>query len=78
MTGKKVGTWSKTKGSIMVYLPGFRTVAGRKKPYKTKYIGDPDDPFPPAAVERDLSVEFKISIKLKPTSPRGGDIILVG
>ena len=62
---KQIGTWSRSKGSIIV------TVMKRK----IKYIGDLDDPFSPIAVERDLEHELKIKIDLVPTSKRGGKII---
>ena len=62
---KQIGTWSRSKGSIIV------TVLKRK----TKYIGDLDDPFSPIAVERDLEHELKKIIVLMPTSKRGGKII---
>ena len=62
---KQIGTWSRSKGSIIV------TVMKRK----IKYIGDLDDPFSPIAVERDLEHELKKIIVLMPTSKRGGKII---
>jgi len=62
---KQLGKWSKNKGSII-------TMIGK---HKVKYIGDLEEPFPPQAVEKDISSELHIPIKLIPTSPRGGVII---
>ena len=72
---KQIGTWSRSKGSIVVNIPKSRKVGSKLYPTKIKYLGDPEDPFSPAAVENDLESELKKIIILQPTSSRGGKII---
>ena len=38
-------------------------------------LGYPDDPIPPAEVERDLKAQFGKRFRLVPTSPRGGRVL---
>ena len=72
----QIGTWTKSKGSIMVNIPKGRVIKGNKRAdIKIKFLGDKDDPFTPTAVERDLEHELKKIIVLQPTSSRGGKII---
>jgi hypothetical protein len=79
---KVIGRWTKKKGSIIVTIPEYRVEKGRNRPYplKVKYIGDPDEPFSPAAVERDLRDKqdgYGIkTARVIPTSPRGGTIVV--
>jgi hypothetical protein len=72
MTPAIIGKWFRRKGNIVVNFPELR---GKKLPYRSKYLGDVDDPFPPALVERDIYHEFKIQVKLQPTRKNGGDIL---
>jgi hypothetical protein len=72
-----IGKWSRAKGNITVNMPRMRRVGGKWYPEKSKYLGNPDDPFSPIAVEKDIYAEYKIKVKLVPTSSRGGDIVEV-
>jgi hypothetical protein len=74
MTETLIGKWKRDKGNILVNIPDLR---GKKKPYISKYLGDEDDPFSPAAVERDIYSEFKIKVKLVPKTRVGGVIVKV-
>jgi hypothetical protein len=71
---KVIGKWSRAKGDLIVNIPKIRKVGGKRYPYKSKYLGYPDDPVSPAEVEQDILVELKLKVKLVPTSPRGGEI----
>jgi hypothetical protein len=71
---KIIGTWSRSKGNITVTIK--KSEIGRKYDYKAKYLGDHDDPVPPAYVEADLRKEFRKQMKMVPTSPRGGKVEL--
>lgn len=77
MASQQIGTWSKSRGSISVVIPGIREgLRGYAAAYRSKYLGEPDNPFPPAIVETDLNKEFPgLNAKLIPTSSRGGIII---
>jgi len=75
MTERVIGTWSRARGNIMIHLPAFRKVGGRRYPLKSKYLGDREDPVSPLHVEQDLKAEYHIDVKLVPTSPRGGKIV---
>jgi len=76
---KVLGKWTKSNGSIIVKIPKWReTVRGKKVTYEAKYIGSPDEPFPPFNIEKDMLSEFKIHVKLVPKSNRGGDIVELG
>lgn len=72
---KQIGTWSRSKGNIMVIIPDFRKVGYKRYPLKSKYLGDEDDPVNPIEVEKDMKAEHGITIKLIPTSRRGGKIV---
>jgi len=74
---KVIGKWSKSKGNLTVNIPGIRKVGYKKYPYKSKYLGDVDDPVIPVEVEQDIYALFKIKVKLVPTSNRGGNIVEV-
>jgi hypothetical protein len=72
----QIGTWSKSRGSILITIPKGRVIKGNKKAdMKIKYLGDKDDPFSPESVERDLEHDLNMVIVLQPTSSRGGKII---
>jgi hypothetical protein len=71
---KVIGKWSRAKGNIKVNIPKVRKVGGKLYPYISEYLGDPDDPFSPIEVEKDIMAELKLKVKLVPTSSRGGEI----
>ena len=71
---KVIGKWSRAKGNITVTIPDMRKVGGKQYPYKAKYLGDPEDPFSPLAVEKDIYAELKLKVKLVMKNPRGGEI----
>ncbi len=77
MVANVIGKWSRAKGNIKVNIPGIRRVGNKNYPYKSEYLGDPEDPVIPLAVEKNIHAEFKIKVKLVPTSPRGGNIVEV-
>ena len=75
LASAEAGTWSRAKGCISVTLKKYRRVGGKTYDYKAQYLGYPDDPIPPAEVERDLKAQFGKRFRLVPTSPRGGRVL---
>lgn len=74
---KVIGKWSKNKGNLLVNMPKMRKVGYKLYPYKSQYLGDPEDPVLPLEVEEDIYKMFKIKVKLISKSSRGGDIMEV-
>ena len=77
---KVIGKWSKTKDYIRVIIPKIRKVGNKKYPYSARYLVNDDAPLSPKEqiedIERDLSKELKMHIKLIPTTARGGGDIM--
>ena len=79
----QIGTYSKKKVgrntdisfmSINVNIPKGRRVKGRSQPYKSQYLEDDFED-----IQNDIRKELNISghVKLVPTSPRGGRIVVI-
>lgn len=59
-------------------VPKGRRVGGRTYPYKSKILGDPEDPIPVSVGQSEIRKDLENNkITLVPTSPRGGRIVVV-
>lgn len=74
----QIGTYSKKKRidftSVSVTIPKARRVHGRTYPYKSEYLEDDFED-----IQNDIRKTLNISgsVKLVPTSSRGGRIVVV-
>lgn len=58
-------------------VPKGRRVNGRTLPYKSKILGDPENPVPISVGQSEIRKDLgNNKITLVPTSPRGGRIVV--
>ena len=74
----EIGKYSRAKGNLTMVVPKGRRVGGRSVPYKSKILGDPEDPIPVSVGQSEIRKDLENNkITLVPTSPRGGRIVVV-
>lgn len=74
----EIGKYSRAGGNLTMTIPKDRRVGGRTLPYKTKILGEPDDPIPVSMGQSEIRKDLENSkITLVPTSSRGGRVVVV-
>jgi hypothetical protein len=74
----EIGRYSRAKGNLTMTVPKGRRVGGRSYPYKSKILGDPEDPVPVYVGQSEIRKDLENNkITLVPTSSRGGRIVVV-
>ena len=74
----EIGRYSRAKGNLIMTVPKGRRVGGRSYPYKSKILGDPEDPVPVSVGQSEIRKDLENNkITLIPTSSRGGRIVVI-